>query len=138
MVKLHFVIPAIIAMLILIIYLTTYDISGVWVAPDDFCQSAEIESMTVIFTRNFTGYTGIIHMPGYIGEFSLGARFSRSGKTTAKVAFAESPIFPDSIKIEYDIPAGRLVLHDEETTYAVLFKDNELTYIADAQRSALR
>jgi hypothetical protein len=131
-------IVVVLLMVILWMYRLNNELCGVWTAPADFTREAEISHMQVVIkAKSAHTYDCYVSMDGVVEYFSLYCwlygRRAATQTVTAVVTYddeATAKPFPERLSMEICLAEGRMVLSDDDTTYAVLFKDMELTYIA--------
>jgi hypothetical protein len=120
-------------------------ITGAWIAPDEFCEDAELDSLMIVFgdlTRE--SIFGGIKQPGYIVAMpnmintGLTLRYSRGYSISpykrvihASVEFDDGALWgetnPTDIILDVDMSKGKMKIHDGDTVFAILYKSNDIS-----------
>jgi hypothetical protein len=125
---------------------STYEdyLYGAWIAEgDDFCEDSEIASMTLFIGAAERGWTKTTRQ-GYLiimndlcnQGLTLTYRRGWSGPFVSKytisahVEMDDEQLWPSDVTIEIDMRSGLMRIHDGETVYARLYKQNEITALA--------
>lgn len=105
-------------------------LNGLWIAGPEFCESAEIGSMTLLINDG-DGHIVVVDEDGEISvddNFTINVThpWTASSKldTTAKIVGI--PDFPESVIIELDLAKNILVMSDDTDVWAVLHKDGRI------------
>ena len=119
--------------------------AGAWIAPDEFCEEAELQSLMIVFAEpERVGYFGRVEQLGYIVAtpnaintglkmtYNRGASLSPHKKTIyATVEFDDGPLWgetnPAECVIELDMQTGRMIIRNDNTVFASLFKENNIS-----------
>lgn len=118
-------------------------IAGAWVAPDEFCEEAELESLMIVFGEPTTSAFGSVEQLGYIVAnpnisagmtllYSRGFTMSPYEKTfSVNVEFDDGPLWgesnPTDVTIDVDMVKGRMIIRDGDTVFAELYKSNDVS-----------
>lgn len=116
--------------------------TGCWVAPDDFCESAEIGSMMCVFDEpdktgiGREGYIVIlpngVKSPMHIKYVSCSNKGHYQCTIRANVTFDDGPDWgEDPVSIEIDMLRGAMTIVGErdgvKTVYARLYRQNDIS-----------
>lgn len=149
--------PLIIIILIILCYFfATYNNSnyekylyGFYCADgDEFCETTDIDSMMIfigepcssgtLFSGNTerTCYMVIMNdicNQGFTMKYSQGYAGAGIGKycITADLDYDIDCIWPDRVTLEFNMLDGTLKIHDGETIYAKLYKQNDVTQLCE-------
>lgn len=122
-------------------------ITGCWVAPDDFCDNAEIQSMMLVFGQPEDNSSSV-KRPGYLVitpnmvatpvtlEYSRGAGSGDSHRRrfTARVSMEDGPDWGEEITISANMTAGSMEISGMrdgvDTVYARLYRQNDISALA--------
>lgn len=118
-------------------------ITGAWVAPDEFCEEAELESLMIVFGEPTSSAFGNVEQLGYIVanpnisagltmHYSRGFTMSPYERTfVANVEFDDGPLWGDSnptnVTISVDMVRGSMVIRNDDTIFAELYKSNDVS-----------
>lgn len=149
--------PGLIAFAIVIVILLVYIVgrkrsselceytAGAWIAPDEFCEEAELQSLMIVLAEpESTGFFGQVKQLGHIVAtpnaintsmtltYNRGASLSSHKKNIhATVEFDDGPLWgesnPTECVIEVDMTTGRMIIRNDTTVFASLFKENNIS-----------
>ncbi len=118
-------------------YRSTYTnfLAGTWVSTEAFNKSADISAIMLYIGKPTYKWTQQIVHESYIvimnDIYDGGLTISYTMLpyiNTFNVVFADdSQLWPKSTKIILDIPRGELVIFDDDTVYAKLVKNHEIS-----------
>lgn len=116
---------------------------GYWVADDGFCETAEISSMMLFIGDPIKWTKGKLQRNAYLvinndvtnQPIKIQYTIPSTGYSTklkkynvkSHILFEEEIDIPSDVTLEFDIPNGKLRIHDGENLYALLFKDTEIS-----------
>lgn len=144
----NLLIPILVVIVIILIYtastsrantLNNY-ISGAWIANDQFCEEAEVETLMIVFGEPIPGYFGKVERMGHIVatpdmintgfklKYSRGYTLSSTEYIiTARVEFEEEPLWDENVTIKINVMEGRMRIYSGDTLYADMFKSHDIT-----------
>lgn len=136
-------------------------ITGAWIAPEDFCESAEVDSLMCVFApAQSAGWAGVSRL-GYIiatpdlincgmtlrytrgitlsthkHRLCVIAEFDEAAIDGSDGATAAPALWPRELIIDVDIHDGVMRIHDNTTIYARLYKHHDLSATVRAEYAA--
>lgn len=118
-------------------------IAGAWVAPDEFCEEAELDSMMIVFSDPTTSMFGNVEQLGYIVaapgiSTGITLRYSRGcgvspyeREFAASAEFDDGPLWgeenPSNVTVRVDMLKGRMIIRNGDTVLAELYKSNDVS-----------
>lgn len=112
--------------------------TGCWVAPDDFCESAEVDSIMVVFDgydSEIGGRRGyIVILPNgvkspFVAKY-LGTTASTAYSKKLRVAFTfdDGPNWGDETVMDIDMKRGLInISNSDNVLYAKLYRNNDIS-----------
>jgi hypothetical protein len=121
-------------------------LTGMWKGDDAFCESSGLSSMLLYIGspdgKRHTQRECFLVMNNDITcqEIKISYRrgktpWGRVGKYRVKadIEFSEDPVWPEkNLTFDFDMLTGKLCIHCDGNLYGLLYRDNELTDMADA------
>lgn len=130
------IIPIVILIIIVILFYINQSqksyITGVWSGEKEFLETSELDELLIVFKDNEMAITAVYEdniVNDSVSTFTLYTKLT-SFFGSNKIYYLETEndtLFPKNLMMKLDSTNGVMILYDDETTYAVLIKNNELS-----------